>query len=392
MTHRKTNKFLLLFLSCLLQFAGVSAQDDDNENLSINARTSFYLNQRWGWDSAYTDRKQNKFYLRNAQLQLRGNAGKDMRFYFGFDIAQIISKGNDPQNPALMNASIAYKGLKAFDLLIGFDKTCYSRNNQVSFFDSPFWQRSEIVGGALFSRRDLGITLHKDFLNKRLSLWGAMYSGLGEAILLGYNAPSGKYEYVARAEYSWPVAVKYKELDETGMVLPVLSAAINGRYSDKSLPVGQNFASGTTGDFGNKVINGEKYTYGADVNMMWEGFSVQAEIHQLRMQLRDSSDALLNGLPNRITKRNDFAGGFFVQGNYFHKKWKTGLSVRYEELNYNDLVAGYFARWGVAACWKPKGTKVMLKAQYFYNLQEETAIDNLNHKEQLRIGMQINLK
>ncbi len=219
-----------------------------------------------------------------------------------------------------------------------------------------------------------------------------MYSGLGEAILQGLNAPSGKYEYVMRAEYSWPVVVKYRELDESHSVIPVFSAGINGKYCDKNLHAGEIFAAGTTGDFGSKVINGEKYTYGADVNMMWQGFSVQAEIHQLRMQLRDSTDGLLNGLPNSVTNRTVFTGGFFIQGNYFSKKLQSGFSLRYEELNYSDLVAGYFARWGVAACWKPQKSKCMLKAQYFYNLKEEAVIDNLNHREQIRIGLQINLK
>ncbi len=385
------NKFGFITFILFAWFGNLQAQEDMG-NISMNARSSFYLNQRWGWDSAYTDRKQNKFLLRNAQLQIRGNAGKYSRFYFGFDIAQIISKGNDPQNPALLDASLQYQGFSFADILLGYDKVCYSRNNQVSFFDSPFWQRAEISGGAFYGRRDIGITLHKKLFRKKLGLWAGVYSGLGEAILQGLNAPSGKYEYVMRAEYSWPVVVKYRELDESHSVIPVFSAGINGKYCDKSLPAGEIFAAGTTGEFGSKVINGEKYTYGADVNMMWQGFSVQAEIHQLRMQLRDSTDGLLNGLPNIVTNRTVFTGGFFIQSNYFSKKLQSGISLRYEELNYNDLVNGYFARWGVAACWKPKKSKCMLKAQYFYNLKEEAVIDNLNHREQIRIGLQINLK
>lgn len=385
------NKFLLLIFA-LLHFSVILRAQDDQGNISINARSSFYLNQRWGWDSAYSDRKQNKFFLRNAQMQIRGNAGKHTRFFFGFDIAQIISKGNDPQNPALLDASIQYQGFSFADILLGYDKVCYSRNNQVSFFDSPFWQRAEITGGAFYGRRDIGLTLHKKLLRKKLGLWVGVYSGMGEAILQGLNAPSGKYEYVIRAEYSWPVVVKYRELDESHSVIPIFSAGMNGKYCDKSLPAGEIFAGGTTGEFATKVVNGEKYTYGADFSMMWQGFSLQAEIHQLRMQLRDSTDGLLYSLPNSVTKRTVFTGGFFIQGNYFSKKLQSGLSLRYEELNYNDLVAGYFARWGIAACWKPKNSKCMLKAQYFYNLKEETVIDNLNHREQIRVGLQINLK
>ncbi len=114
------NKFGFITFILFAWFGNLHSQEDMG-NISITARSSFYLNQRWGWDSAYTDRKQNKFFLRNAQLQIRGNAGKHSRFYFGFDIAQIISKGNDPQNPALLDASLQYQGFSFADILLGYD-------------------------------------------------------------------------------------------------------------------------------------------------------------------------------------------------------------------------------------------------------------------------------
>jgi hypothetical protein len=99
-----------------------------------------------------------------------------------------------------------------------------------------------------------------------------------------------------------------------------------------------------------------------------------------------------------------FAGGYFVQLNYFSKKLSSAFSVRYEEMNLNDLVngktngigpqvhiagvtySGYGARIGCAYAYKVSGS-TMIKASYFYQLREE-AIDMIGYRKQIRIGFQ----
>jgi len=381
-------------LLILLSFSAVQAFSqiqigDGNSRIQLTHRFSSFANFRTGWDSGYVDRKQNKFLLRNAQLLLKGTFGKNTEFDFGIDGAQVISKANDPQNPALIDANLTFKGLEFVDIILGYGKVPYSRNNFVSFFESPFWQRPEIVGGAFFSRRDVGVTLHKSLLRNTINLFGGVYNGLGESSLLGLNDPSGKFEYISRAEYSYPARFRYKEIDERISVIPMFSVGVNGRYTNKVLPVGENFAALTQGEFLTKVISGEKYTYGADAAFQYKGISAQFEIHQMRMQPADSTNLLYNKISKSKAEGKILSGGFYGQVSYFNLKLKSTISVRYEELNMNDLVLGYFARWGFAYSYQIKGFNSLVKAQYFFNQKEEALIDNLNHKHQFRIGIQI---
>jgi hypothetical protein len=139
---------LIIIVFSTLQVFSQTQIGTGNSRMQITYRFSSFANYRAGWDSAYLDRKQNKFFLRNAQILLKGTFGKNTEFDFGLDGAQLISKANDPQNPALVDANLTYKGLGFVDLILGYGKVPYSRNNFVSFFESPFWQRPEIVGGA----------------------------------------------------------------------------------------------------------------------------------------------------------------------------------------------------------------------------------------------------
>jgi len=380
---------LIIIVFSTLQVFSQTQIGTGNSRMQITYRFSSFANYRSGWDSAYLDRKQNKLFLRNAQLLLKGTFGKNTEFDFGLDGAQLISKANDPQNPALVDANLTYKGLGFVDLILGYGKVPYSRNNFVSFFESPFWQRPEIVGGAFFSRRDVGVSFHKSLLRNTINLFGGVYNGLGESSLLGLNDPSGKFEYISRVEYSYPSRYRYKEIDERISVIPMFSIGVNGRYTNKVLPVGENFAALTQGEFLTKVISGEKYTYGADAAFQYRGISAQFEIHQLRMQPSDSTSLLYNKISKSKAGGKILSGGFFGQLNYYNLKARSTVSVRYEELNMNDLVPGYFARWGFAYSYQIKGFNSLLKAQYFYNQKEESLIDNLNHKHQFRVGIQI---
>jgi hypothetical protein len=381
-------KILRLILFMLpLAGMGQTTWQRGQSSLTLTGRVAAFYNMRTQLDSGLVERTRDGFFLRNAQLLMEGDINRNTSVSIGIDLAQIISKANDPQAPPLLSASLEYKGLPWFDVLFGFDKVPYGRNNQVGFFQSPWWNRPEIAGGVLFSRRDVGITLRKSFWHQRIKVWLGAYNGLGEAALLGRNDPSGKPEYIGRVEVSYPSRYKYEEVDFTHRPIPVISLGANGRWAEKYLPMGSSFAAGAAGDFGSKVVNGKKITYGLDMAAAWEGFTLQAEIHRFEARLRDSSDALLQGYPSRLTRNWFRAGGAFLQAAYHIKPIKTIFSVRYEQQNLSDLVPGEFSRVGFAVAFAPKGSKSMIKLQILHNIKDDPQ-DPMGYRTGIRVGWQ----
>jgi hypothetical protein len=151
--------------------------------------------------------------------------------------------------------------------------------------------------------------------------------------------------------------------------------------------MGSSFAAGAAGDFGSKVVNGKKITYGLDMAAAWEGFTLQAEIHRFEARLRDSSDALLQGYPSRLTRNWFRAGGAFLQAAYHIKPIKTIFSVRYEQQNLSDLVPGEFSRVGFAVAFAPKGSKSMIKLQVLHNIKDDPQ-DPMGYRTGIRVGWQ----
>jgi hypothetical protein len=304
------------------------------------------------------------------------------------DFADLIQGGNDPENPGLMDAWFKYKGLKFMDILVGYGKLEYSRSSLVPFNYSAWWQRAEIARGNFFSRRDFGITLSHSFWKRRISLAGGAYTGLGEvSARTGDNDASGQLEYAGRAEFCWPSYYRNRDIDSRHTPLPMFMVGINGRYADKKLPTGTFFPSGATGDYGIKVINGQKLTYGLDLAAQWQGFSTQFEIHQIKATPSDTSSALLAGLPRSQTKGYVLAGGWSLQGAWHSKLAKTIVSARYEEFNVNDLIAGINQRLSFALCYQLDGFKSMLKLQVIHILKEET-LASTDWNQQIRFGWQ----
>jgi hypothetical protein len=125
---------------------------------------------------------------------------------------------------------------------------------------------------------------------------------------------------------------------------------------------------------------------------MYKGFSGTFEIHQYRGQPRLASNPLLQGLPVEQTNRYFLAGGWVGQLNYFLKSWKTIVSVRYEQLDLNDLISGRSERLSFALAYQINGFNSMIKFQYFNVLREEELIDPLRWTEQFRIGWQFLFK
>jgi hypothetical protein len=359
--------------------------------LSGSVSTYFnYRNLKFGED----DNKKNRFKLRDAQIQLEGRIGHTWEYELQVDFSDIaandLNAAIDTENPGLMEAKVVYKGLSFMNVELGYGKLYYSRSSLTPFQFSPYWQREQI-NRDLFSRRDVGVTVTKDFLNQQFNVALGVYTGLGESSLLGDNDASGNMQYVGRVEYSYPSRYRYRMIDDKISPVPMFSIGANGRYANKTLPAGEIFPLGATGEYGMKVLNGEQMVYGFDFAAQYMGFSTQFEIHQMRGNLANPQDQLFQGLTPSQTKGYFLAGGWVSQVSYFAKDWKTIFSIRYEEMDFSDLVKGRSKRYSPAIAYQIDGFNAMIKAQYFGIISEDP-LDTLKWNEQFRIGMQFMFK
>lgn len=387
-----TSFILLLVFSLSESFSQVTLSNGEHV-LEISGGVSSYYNHRI-LNADSDNRNKDRFRLRDAQLQLEGRIKNLYEYELQVDFVDLASTTTgaiDPENPGLMDAYIRYKGLGFVDVQFGYGKLFYSRSSLVNFVSSPYWQRAQIVRGDIFSRRDVGVTLMKDLWRQRINIYAGVYTGLGEITLRGDNDASGQPEYVARVDFAYPTRYRYLEIDTRHTPIPMFAVGLSGRYTNKNLPEGRSFPPFSTGEYGLKQINGERYVYGFDAAFQYKGFSAQFEIHQLRGEPQSVSDALFHGYNEQQTEGYFLAGGYYSQLNYFSKKLRTIFSVRYEELDLNDLVSGNSKRLSAALAYQIKGFDSMIKFQYF-NILEEEIIDPVRWSEQFRIGWQVNFR
>ncbi len=376
---------LLLFIGTIAPTGAQIALTNGPHSLEISGRISTYYNYRF-LKPGESNRRKDRFSLRDAQLQIEGRIRNHIEYEFQIDFADLALDVADPENPGLMDAYVQYNN-KIANIRVGYGKLPYSRSSLVPFIYTPYWQRAELVRGDVFSRRDVGVTLSKEFFRQLVNIQAGVYTGLGELSLDGDNDPSGRAEYIGRAEFAWPSRYRYRDIDSRVSPIPMFTAGINGRYSNKSLPDGTFFPAGAGGEFGLKVIDGKRFIYGADIAAQYKGFSGQFEIHQIRNTPSKSSSVHFYGLPDSITGGYFITGGYIVQLNYFSKKFRTILSSRFEELDLNDLVAGNSQRLSFAAAYQFSAFRSMLKLQW-WSIVEEESIDPQNWTEQMRVGWQ----
>ena len=389
---KKTIYLLFILLIGNYTQAQISISNGEH-NIEISSRISSFYNYRF-LKPGEEDNDKNRFRLRDAQLIVEGRIKNDWAYEVQVDFADIASNNTgdiDGENPGLSDAFITYKGLEAFNIKFGYSKLPYSRSSLTPFPYSTYWQRAQFARGDLFSRRDVGLTLYKDFWQKRINAYAGIYTGLGEASLAGDNDASGNPEFVGRVDVSYPAPMKNREIDHIHSPIPLFSLGLNGRFANKNLPEGEEFPNAATGEFGLKVIDGKKYTYGLDVTFQYMGFSGQFEIHQINAQPQNENDPLFLGLTPEQTDGEIFAGGYLWQLNYFIKKHKTILSVRYEQLDINDLNPGDSKRLSAAIAYQLDGFNSMVKLQYFNNLNDQESLDPLDWNSQIRLGFQFNL-
>lgn len=384
---------IILLSTASVSFAQVTISNGHHV-LEISGSIATYYNDRQ-LKSGEEDQSKNRFKLRDAQVELEGRVGSDFEYGLKVDFADIAANNStgiiDPENPGLMEASVLYKGFHFFDVEIGYGKLYYSRNALVPFDFTPYWQRPELTRGSIFSTRDVGVTLMKNFWKQRANVYIGAYNGLGELSLAGDNDASGQLEYVGRIDVSYPSRYRYREIDDRHSPIPMFSLGINGRYANKKLPAGESFPTNAASEYGLKVIDGTRLVYGLDASFQYMGFSGQFEIHQIKSEPQHDNDPLFMNLTPTQTKGYVLSGGYIAQANYFIKNWKTIVSARYEELDLNDLVEGNSQRFSSAIAYQINGYNAMVKFQYF-NIIKEESIDPLKWDEQFRIGMQFQFK
>jgi hypothetical protein len=377
----------------IYSLSGQVTMSNGEHVMEISGSISTYYNHRVLKPDS-DNRNKDRFRLRDAQLQIEGRVRNDIEYELQVDMVDLASYASglvDPENPGLMDAYVIYKGWRWMDIQLGYGKLYYGRSSMVPFQFSPYWQRAQIARGDFFSRRDVGLTLMKSMWRQRLHMYGGMYTGLGELSLRGDNDASGQPEYVGRIEIAYPSRYRYREIDDRISPTPMFQLGVNGRYVDKSLPVGRRFPTFSEGEFGLKVVDGQKTTMGLDASFQYLGWSAQFEIHQLIMRPQKENNALMQGYTFDETGGYVRAGGWVLQIHYFYKPMKLILSARYETLNISDLAAGVSHRMGMAAAYQIKSFDAMIKFQYFNILREES-IDPIRWTEQFRLGLQYSFK
>jgi hypothetical protein len=394
MKRNLTSYFITAFTSlcCITAKSQVSFTNGENV-LEISGVMSTYYNHRFldasvannhvgNVITAPLNEKKNSFALGTCRFNFQGMYGRKYEYRFQFDLAQLGYSNNTGEFPSVLDAYFIYKPLRDLRVTIGYQKLPYSANSLASYATQPYWQRAEITRGYIFSRRDVGITLKQSFYNERINIYAGIYSGMGEynltSVTNGDNDPSGKPEVVGRIDFS-TVKYNYNDIYDIKYTnTPAFNLGFNGRYTEKL-----NSLVGIT-DYDLKIISGYKKVYGMDAAFMYKGFSGQFEIHQLNIVPTGSDTTRLQG-----KKTNYFnAGGLFGQINYYNKKWKTGIYLRYDNFIPNDLISNNMEQtvsFGFNVFLK--GTRSMLRTQYFYRLDKSNAA-LLRTSDQARIGWQ----
>jgi len=359
-------------------------------SMELTGGISAYYNHRF-MKPDETRLNKNRHRLRDAQLQIEGRYKRSIEYEFQVDFADLAGSANGPvdgENPGLMDAYVKFKVFEALDVQVGYGKTPYSRSSLVPFIYTPYWQRVEMVRGDLFPRRDVGVTLISSFWKQRIMIQAGAYNGIGELSLRGDNDASGQPEFIGRVDIAWPSRYRYRDIDDRVSPVPMFNLGMNARYTDRTMPAGQTLIPGSLGEYGVRIIDGEKTGYGFDVSAQYMGFSAQFELHQFILRPSSPNNALFLGTSPELHQGFVRSGGYYGQLNYFSRKWNSIFSARYESFNINDLADGELQRLSVAIAYQIRGYDTMIKVQYFDVFNEEVLIDELRWTEQIRFGVQ----
>jgi len=257
-------------------------------------------------------------------------------------------------------------------------------------YNNSFWSHGYLCDGNFFARRDLGITLSKSLWNKRINMYGGVYSGLGEMVIGNAdNDASGNPEYVGRVDVSYPSKMDYTEVDQIGVPTPIFRLGANVRYMNKTQNGTSTIPAGSEGTYGVRIVDGENLKYGFDANVMYKSISLQFESDFNDLRPSKATDPIFEGTSSNINHNVVHAGGTQLQLNYFWKHISSVFSVRYENINYNDLIVGKEEWLTIGYAYQLNGFKNCIKFNYDHPLTEDTQQDPIKYNARFRLGWQL---
>lgn len=346
---------------------------------------STFYNKRFLHDTSTSiekDFKKDRFELGNARLSFEGRHKNDYEYELGLDFSKLGYTNDLGETPAILNAHFSYKKLNFINIKVGYQKLPYSRSSLTPLAYSPYWQRGEIARGNVFSRRDVGVLLYKDFWQQRVNIDVGLFTGQGENILTsvtgGDNDASGKYEFAGRIDFAYPVRYRYRDVYDTRHVpIPMFAVGANYRYVERKESI-KGIA-----DYDLKIVAGYRTLAGIDFAAQYKGFSCMLETHYLKLTPNDTG--LLQAKPTNYFR----AGGTILQLNYFSKKLKSGFSIRYDDFIPNDLVKNNTEKTvSFGYNYMLNGFKSMIRIQYWYRMVDRFNPLLLRTDDQLRVGWQ----
>jgi hypothetical protein len=275
----------------------------------------------------------------------------------------------------------------------GYDKLPFSLGSISDVYATPMWSHSNLAGGDLFSRRDIGLTLNYETWKSRINAYAGIYSGMGENFYEYGTDASGSFEYVGRIEFRYPGKMTYHNVDEEKSPVPQFRIGINGRYEDKTQPTGEPLVSAAYPDelgiYGIRMVNGKRSIYGGDLTVKYKGLSATFESEIINMQPSDANDPLFNSTSASFNHGIIMAGGYVGQLMYNNEKIHSTISVQYEDVNANDLIVGDQQWLNVAYAYKFSGFNSVAKIEYYIPEKEDGGSNPLKYTAQLRIGYQV---
>lgn len=343
-----------------------------NGYLELSGYVVGFYNQRF-YTAADKSHAKNRFAMDYVVIRLDGNVNRRWNYQLQLNNAALFDPSTS--DGFLMDAYVAYNSLvDNLEIKAGYTKIPFCRSSLVSNTESPFIQRPEVTRGA-FTRRDVGTTLRYSLLNKKINLYAGAYTGMGSQSLLGDNDAGGHLEYAGRIETSFPTRYRKTEIDLIHSALPVVALAADVRYANKNTDYGPNYPY--------EVLNGKKLSYSADADFCFQGFSFHGEWLAFRMTPVNKS--YLYG------KATDhfFAKGVIAAANYYVKKYKTVMALRYDGFNTNDLISGDNANtisYGLNYLFD--GLRSCMKLQFCQRLKDPAAA-KVWSRDQVRIAYQL---
>lgn len=390
--------------------SGTFTLNSDNNVMQIGGRVSGYYEDRF-LKSGITNKKHNGFAFKDVDLDILGKTSGKFVYEVQLSLLDIVSAASvansatsatvqaasninpNPDNNGFKAAYIAYEGKKLpFHVKFGYDKLPYSMGSLNDVYSTPFWSHPNLVGGDMFSRRDLGVTLYRSFWEKRVNVYGGVYSGLGENVFEYGGDASGKPEYVGRIDVSYPKRYKYDLIDAEVSPVPVFRVGINARYADKTQPAGYSIytdAPDAPGSYGLRIADGKRMAYGGDFTFKYMGFSANLEGHILELRPTDNSNPLYEATPAAFNKGYVKAGGYVGGVNYNWSAIHSVFAVSFEDINWNDLIKGEEQWLYFGYAYNVVGFNSVFKVQYYLPVKEDAAQDPLKYTGQIRVGYQI---